>query len=476
MAINDLPTEILHNILTRAVSANGTNEVRFTYGLRSSFEARSSKVDRYVRSPSRDDFVAMDAAQAIRRVCTRWGSWVVCHTFQHIREQRPVGNERWADLTSCRAKYPLYELVDAPRGTIVKRDPHLNLRKTYKLLTQSSAVSQHVRRLWFDGFHTVTTDGWILSLAQACPNLEILTIPWTVLRRGRPEHWVALLKSTTSDGRALRSLEVRSSHLTVDEAHQLDRTNVSDPLRDPRVSFRRLRRLRLSGDTRGSPVTDNDLLAIAKTATNLRSLQVTGSSTITVHGVMAVAKASDQSLRLLEYRPLPLATDKVWHLPADEEAHDCSILSALPRLVEFDISLPSVCAKLFANPASIWRGTCTVRSDRVCSRMHKDKSQDEAQRLEQLLRSARLRLSERARLRGPLMIEIIHAGLRFRPDQSLVHDVPSSMVAMMNGDTDNMETRWANENKPASELDKLGYVVVHESSLLRAMSEKRFIL
>jgi hypothetical protein len=106
-------------------------------------------------------------------------------------------------------------------------------------------------------------------------------------------------------GKALESLEIRSFIPATDDESSLGHSEVSTPLEDPRVSFEGLYRLRLSGDARQMVISDDDLVAIARTATNLRSIQITGSATISALGVLALVKSSSSTLELLEYRPLP---------------------------------------------------------------------------------------------------------------------------------------------------------------------------
>ena len=60
------------------------------------------------------------------------------------------------------------------------------------------------------------------------------------------------------------------------------------PLLDPIVDFGRLKRLKLFGNTTFLPINDQDLKAIAKTATNLEELHVTALSTVTIEGKMAL--------------------------------------------------------------------------------------------------------------------------------------------------------------------------------------------
>ena len=568
--ISDLPTEILSNILTRVISTNKKDGVHFTYGLSESShffaEPHSPKLTRYVRSPLRDELLTLDAAWAIRRVCQQWGNLVMSKTFREIREQCSPGYDRWADLTPCRSRYPLYELIENPRGTTVKRDPQDSLRKTHALLRDYPVISQHVRRLWFDGFHAASTDQWIISVAQSCPNLESLTIPWTVLRRGTTEDWIKMLKTATSMGKALRSLDIRSTRLNVDDKHSLRRSVVTNPLDDSRVNFKGLHCLKLSGDAEQMAITDGDLLAISKSATNLESIQVTGSSTISTFGALALVNASRNHVRFLEYRPAPHAIcrsqnhchrkqDDVsgnpldWSgdqassvgegsgSPMDRDAYDlslprtlpddfgsktklrragssrlkvvldamdpssairkpvmhsteashkaksaiarhlCENLSALPNLREIDISLPSICAGLFAHGKTPWSGSCLIRFSTFCHVPQRDTPQDQSRLLQQTLAAARSLMVDRKRLRRYLTIELTNGSYTFRPDQEMVYgDFSSEMRSRM--DDESEQHRVLTIMTGEKMVGHAGYsqIAVSETYFLEAVGDGRFKL
>lgn len=59
------------------------------------------------------------------------------------------------------------------------------------------------------------------------------------------------------------------------------------PLMDPNLSFRGLSKLKIFGNTNFKPVTDHDLRMIAKTATELEAVHVTGISSVSISGMLS---------------------------------------------------------------------------------------------------------------------------------------------------------------------------------------------
>lgn len=218
-------------------------------------------------------------------------------------------------------QYAVYELIGAPSGAAVRRDPASSLDETQKLLRRYPAVAAKVRRLWFDGFYTADYDQRIFSTLLSCHHLVAATVPWTALRHVGPDAWAALLTRHHPDfpdlgptstapagqcgegispaaGHGLTSLELMAIELTDSQkrlaASQLDLR----PLRDGRVHFGTLRRLKLFGNTCHLPITDADLIAIAATATRLEEFHITALSTVSVQGATPYLLADDLFLGL----------------------------------------------------------------------------------------------------------------------------------------------------------------------------------
>ncbi|CAK4032731.1 Hypothetical predicted protein [Lecanosticta acicola] len=424
MHINDLPQEILADILLLATQANQAEGERFTYGLsQAPLPLQKTPLQKYVRGPVTAESLRWDATNAIRQACSRWHEWALSYNLEHVFMRRWRGSERWANLSNNRRKMSLYELIDRPSGQAVYRDPYGSLKDTDRIFTRLPQLTEHVRRLWFNGFYAAETDRLILSIVSECHNLQFLSVPWTVLRRSTAEDWIDLLNVNTGHGYALQSLELLAVCLPKDQADALEQDDTPNALADPRVDFGALQRLKIFGNTLHKPICDQDLQLIAKTATNLEALDFSNLSTISVAGMLALVKASHDTLQVLEHSPR--SDDGFYHpypgnLPSNE--HICELLTSLPKMRDLSISIPYMCSTLFSNPEVQWEGECQVRATDLCgcndntlpgtSRSHK---------LRHILSSARELIQARQRVHHQLRIEIFFAGCIFEPEKNLVH-------------------------------------------------------
>ncbi|KAK8219643.1 hypothetical protein M8818_000617 [Zalaria obscura] len=298
MHINELPYEILSSILQQAASTNGQEGVKFTYGLGSNpLPLQSSKLSRYVRGPISPDVLRWDAACAVRQVCSQWHEWALDYAIKDVHLSRWRGAERWAELSTRRKMYNIYELIERPSGARVYRDPFGTLRQTASILARFPGISKHLRRLWFSGFYTPETDRLILDTLRSCRNLTSISIPWTLLRHGSADDWMYLLGIAGPSDSPLESLEIQAVCLMESQTSDTDFQQDLQPLRDPRISFQYLKRLKLFGNTTMMPVNDEDLTLIAGTIASLEEFHVTCLSTVSIEGVMAIVKASQSTLR-----------------------------------------------------------------------------------------------------------------------------------------------------------------------------------
>jgi len=213
-----------------------------------------------------------------------------------------------------------------------------------------------------------------------------------------------------------------------------------NPLKDDRVSFGALRRLKFFGNTVHAPVEDADVHLIARSATGLRVLDITNLSTISVAGMMALVQASRKTLQVLEhsprsddgfFHPFPGSLDSI---DADPDspgtsgvAHICALLPALPSLQNISVSVPAVCAGFFRDAETIqWDGECQVRAADLCSctaspvQAPTSPSVRSAQ-IQALLTAARQLMTARARVHCSLSIEFFFAGCIFEPGKKRVH-------------------------------------------------------
>lgn len=421
--INDLPQEILSDILLLATKANEEENERFTYGLTETLlPLQRAKLARYVRGPVTAEHLRWDATESIRQVCSRWHDWALSYNLEHVFERKGRGSERWAELSRNRRKYSLYELIDRPSGQSVFQDPVGSLRKTDNTFHNLPHLTKHVRRLWFNGFYTAETDKHILSIVSECDHLQFLSVPWTVLRRSTAEDWIDLLNVNTGHGCALQSLELQAVCLPKDQAQALEDDTSPNPLLDPRVDFSSLKRLKIFGNTLHKPITDTDLALIARTAKNLTALDITNISTISVAGVLALVKASSRTLQVLEHSPR--SDDGFYHpYPGhiSNNAHVCNLLTSLPKMRDLSVSIPTMCASLFREENVQWEGEFQVRAIDICGCNTSTSGPDRASELKKVLTAAKGLMASRGRMRKNLSIELFFAGCIFDVGKGLVH-------------------------------------------------------
>lgn len=432
MHINDLPLEILGSILHEASKFNEANGEVYTYGLsQAPLPLQATKLKKYLRGPISPDSLKWDATHSIRSVCSTWHDWALEYLLRDVFARRWRGSERWAELSLRRPTYSIYELIEDPSGLAVYRDPFATLRNMDELFRRYPGVARHVHRIWFNGFYTAETDRIILSILRSCADLVNASVPWTLLRRGTADQWARLLNVNATDGQPLRSLELQAVSLPSNQDLQESEVR-SHPFHDHRVDFGELRRLKFFGNTLSMPVCDADLRLMACTATRLECLDITNLSTVTVAGMMALVKASQQTLRVLEHSPR--SDDGFYHphpgsMPSSE--HLCQILNSCPKLRDLSISLPTLCPDLFANHSVLWEGECQIRAAGLCT-SHSNLDAPAHQTLQQILASARELVATRHRYHNELAVEIFFAGCIFEPQLELVHG-DFSLAAISSG-------------------------------------------
>ena len=179
--------------------------------------------------------------------------------------------------------------------------------------------------------------------------------------------WARLLSQHT-DGKYLSSLELLAVDLketqTTNIANQID----NKPLQNTKVDFSRLQRLKIFGSSNFIALSNDDLIALARTAKNLRELHVTGTTTsITIKGIMALVEASQGTLQILEFSPL--SEDGFGHpdpASAQSERHLCRQMIQCKRLKNLSISMPSLCEELFSDTSILWEGEVQIRVGGLC--------------------------------------------------------------------------------------------------------------
>ena len=313
-------------------------------------------------------------------------------------------------------------MIDHPRGERVYRNPYQTLTRTRDFFTELPQFAVNVRRLWFDGLYVPETDRQIIDILHTCNHLTTVTLPWTLLRHASPKDWAHLLGARREI--PLHTLELHAIELPEKQAKEVENAIDLQPLDSRMVDFSQLKRLKLFGDTKTYPLCDDDLKAIARTATSLEEFQITCMSTVTLNGVMAIVKASRKTLRVLEHSPR--AQDGFSHPHPgvySENEHICHILTSCPKLADLSISLPSMCADLFSSERVQWKGDCQVRALHLCGHEEGTTSNASIAAMKDLLKQARRLIRRRATAYYPekLTIELFFADLIFDPHTESVH-------------------------------------------------------
>lgn len=252
-----------------------------------------------------------------------------------------------------------------PSKDVVYRDPYCSLKKTFELFSKYPTLASSVRRILFDGFYGVETNATIFGILQHCEELDCVSIPWTSLRYGSDEDWARLLRRR-DNGAALSSLELLAVDLKESQITDVARRIDKRPLDSFKVSFNRLRRLKLSGTSNLLPIDDDDLIAISRTA-RLQELHVTGTTAITTKGLVALCRASQDTLRIVEHSPL--SDDGFRHpdaLSTGDGSHVCEEIINCRHLSNLAVSLPTICPSLFSARFTKWTGDVQIRAAGIC--------------------------------------------------------------------------------------------------------------
>lgn len=306
------------------------------------------------------------------------------------------------------------------------QNPYKSVRCTAKLFHDYPQLAYHVRKIWFNGIYRSDTIGNVFAILKNCVNVRTVTVPWTALRYGGSQEWEHVLSFPRLTSLELLAVPLTGQVCAMPNMHADSEVLLGQNLSPP--DFRNLRRLKIFGDSNLRPIDDEDLVLMAKTATNLEEILITNVSTITARGVTALVSASRNSLTLLEFIPLAEGgfeptLDATANPPSlsssngsDDDTHICSLLASCPRLNDLAVTLPCACPALFANPRIHWHETVRVRvgSDIVRGRAIGD--------LAALLESARTLLEQKRKDGNKLLdIEIAVGPYIFETKARLVH-------------------------------------------------------
>lgn len=299
---------------------------------------------------------------------------------------------------------------------VVYQNPYKSVKATAELFRDYPILARHVRKIWFNGIHRHDTIGWIFKILENCVNVRTATLPWTTLRYGSEDDWKNILSFPRLTSLEFLAVSLKKEICSLPASH--DDTEVLQVV--PSLDFSKLRRLKVFGHSNMKPISDDDLIFMARSATNLEEILITNVTSITAKGVAALVSASRNTLKLLEFIPLekngfePPTSNTV-----ADDVHICQLLASCPRLSDLAVTLPSACPDLFANPDVDWKETIRLR---VGSRGISGASDSRVENTISLLNSARALLEQQKR-RGntTLDIEIAVGPYLFDTKARLVH-------------------------------------------------------
>ena len=379
--IIDLPYELLSAILEEAAELNTRENAQYTYGLSQAPEPlKDVRMQRVVRGQVPPDMLKWSAVDAIRQVNRQCHQWASEYALRDLYITRWRGSERWlpfhtrsfpmiADFRPLRwiQSRKIHTVPTNFSSIAVYRDPYHSLRKTFQLFESNPALAWCVRRISFVGYYSLETNAMMFGIIRRCTNLEYVTLPWTALRYGSTEDWSRLL-GRNKDHYSISSLELLAVDLKQSQIDNARNQVDKKPLNYPKVDFSGLKRLKIFGQSNFMPLTDEDLIAISHTAVNLRDLHITGTASVTIDGIGALANSSDATLEILEHSPL--TADGFEHPDpkslCGQKQHLCPKILECPRLRNLSLSLPSICEDLFGDTSVNWSGEIQIRIGTVC--------------------------------------------------------------------------------------------------------------
>lgn len=205
----------------------------------------------------------------------------------------------------------------------------------------------------------------IINILQYCNRLEMVSLPWTMLRYGSEDDWSRIL-NPRDNGTVLSSLELLAVDLKKVQLSEPARQKDDKTLDSAKVNLGHLRRLKISGTSNLSPIMDGDLVAMSRTA-RLVDLHITNTTCLTSQGLLALVRATKDTLRVLEHSPLADPGFKDPELSANYWGnHMCKEIVQCPQLRSLAICLPTICSDLFRDTSNCWMGDVHVKAGGIC--------------------------------------------------------------------------------------------------------------
>jgi hypothetical protein len=260
----------------------------------------------------------------------------------------------------------------------------------------------------------------------------------------------------------------------------LDSVCAQNVLKDSRVSFHALGRLKFSGDATQLSISDTDLVDISRSATHLDSLCAADGTVISLEGLLHVARASSDKIRLLQYRPSSPSLRRLQAIDLGDAELICHQIGSLPRLRDLDIYIPTLCTTLLSDYGVVWSGQCMIRFERVCCELSHGPQHRHTECLRRILDDIRSIVAERKRLGCSLRVGLSTKRCLFLPDSALVHYDMTSNTSEISASTPeprrNTDTFPMDTEIDAVGQDKEGYVTLTEVKFCEAVAEGRITI
>lgn len=95
LTIEDLPFELLSNILETTAELNARDAANFTYGLSQvPLPMQKSSLERTVRGHKPLDALRWTSTESVRQVSSRWHAWALGYALRDLYIRRWRGSER----------------------------------------------------------------------------------------------------------------------------------------------------------------------------------------------------------------------------------------------------------------------------------------------------------------------------------------------------------------------------------------------
>lgn len=419
--INDLPYELLSQILEIVLRSNVEQNSRKTYAFDMGLHAPPDpdvRMQRLLKGLMTPDSVRWTASDTIRRVNPRWHDLALKYSFKDLYVLSWRGSEKYTLSGIARTK-PLEHL-----GLSTSSEFSPFLGKTAKLLENHPTLSSYIRRIWFDGYYEAKESAVIFGMLRQCKKLEDLLVSWTALRHGTVADWSSLFGSNAA-GPCITSLEIRAMNLSkrspaMKKENQFD----NNALESTSVDFSNLVCLRLFGNSKFMTITDKDLIAIARTATNIRELHMSNAASLGPKGIGTLIRSSRLSLEVLEL-------DRCFQMEPEqsEQYNDYShirlpqFIAQCPFLRRLRLQSVHTCRDIFSRDDVVWSGKVQIYLG-VNSSFEVPQTDEDTTILYQVLDQARRFMNSRTRTRTgetSVEIEIFTGRFMFEPRCATVY-------------------------------------------------------